>query len=103
MAETGRGGNISDAYLLMNADSRIDAAREQGAKSTESFMSQEVVPSLSTRRESEGSGSQFDKFEQLSAVDAATAIEHMTDNEYETFLKEAPPSTRTKFPSFPWR
>ncbi len=103
MTETGRGGNISDAYLLMNTDSRIADAREQGAKSTESFMSQEIVPSLSTRRESESPGSQFDKFEQLSPIEAESTIERMTDNEYETFLKEAPPSTRTKFPSFPWR
>lgn len=98
MKKTGRGGGyLNDAYYLMNKDKELDKAKKSGAASLAKHLSQSTIKSVSSKK-SEGSGSGYDKYLDLTSNQMAKEVEGMSDAAYKKFQKEAPASVREKFP-----
>ena len=97
MAETGRGGgNITDAYKLMNFEKILSNAAEKGVKTLIDTSSKDVK-TVSSKKDVEGK-SGYDKFTDYTAEQFATMIDNMSDIEADKFMANAPADLKDKFP-----
>ena len=80
MGETGRGGgNIADAYFLMNKEKLLSNAAEKGVKSLIDTSSKGVQTVNSKKDIEEKSG--YDKFTDYTANQLADYMDNLTDKE----------------------
>lgn len=97
MAETGRGGgNITDAYFLMNKEKILTEAAEKGVK-TLIDTSSKGVKTVSSKKDIEGK-SGYDKFTDYTVDQLATYIDGLSEKEADDFGKNAPQELKDKFP-----
>lgn len=97
MSETGRGGgNVADAYKLMNFDKILTNAAEKGVKSLID-KSSTGVKTVSTKKDTE-TKSGYDKFSDYTAEQLAAHLDNLTDAEADKFVKDAPQELKDKFP-----
>lgn len=97
MAETGRGGgNITDAYFLMNKEKILANAAEKGVK-TLIDTSSKGVQTVGSKKDIEGK-SGYDKFTDYTVDQLATYIDNLSEKEADDFGKNAPQELKDKFP-----
>ncbi len=92
-----------DAYRLMKYDETITKAREEGAKGAVKGLQKAGPVSIDTTG---GGGVQPTGWEAVSTMtekEFEAHIDGLDDAGMTKFLKEAPASIRTKFPSMPWK
>ncbi len=103
MAKTHRGGGVlADAYFLMNKDKILQDAKGKGAKGALENLKKGSAPASIDFGKSGGDGGGFGPYEAMTADQLQVAIDKMETGEYQKFLKDAPVSLRTKYPSVPW-
>lgn len=102
MQKTKRGGgNLSDAFYLMQKEGILKTERAKGAEAALKAITKDPVPSIgSMKGASDDDG--FGKFMNMSDDQLADAIGDMTDTEADKFYKTAPKALQKKHPSLPW-
>jgi len=102
MRKTKRGGgNLSDAFYLMQKEGILKTERAKGAEAALKAITKEPVPSIGNMKgASDDDG--FGKYMSMSDDQLADAIGDMTDTEADKFYKTAPKALQKKHPSLPW-
>ena len=101
MNKTGRGGGyIADAYWLMNKEGLLKTVMSRTAENTlKSLTNQKAPASIDTSGGGNSKPSGFESYEKMSEAALTKVIEDMSEKDFKKFLKEAPKSLRTKYPS----
>ena len=102
MQKTKRGGgNLSDAFYLMQKEGILKTERAKGAEAALKAITKDPVPSIgSMKGASDDDG--FGKFMNMSDDQLADAIGDMSEAETDKFFKTAPKALQKKHPSLPW-
>ena len=97
------GGNISDAYFLMNKEGLLKgAANKAAAKTLKDLQERSGPASIDTGQGGEAKETGFEGVEKMTEEALTKKIDGMNDKETAKFFKEAPDSLRKKYPSLPW-
>lgn len=97
------GGNISDAYFLMNREGLLKKAKESASqKAIKDLQERKGPPSIDTGRGNAPQDTGFEAYGKMTEEQLEAKIGKMSDRELDKFLKEAPQSLRSKFSSLPW-
>lgn len=89
------------AYMLMNMDKTLSETRASTAKDTIDKIKHSDVQTISTDADdTEATG--FDSYLNLTAPQMMARIQDMTDSQFSDFIKNAPDTVRSKFPTIPW-
>lgn len=101
MDKTGRGGgNLFDAYYLMNRDAEISAAKGDAAANAVESITKGAVQSISGTKGSAKTG--YGAYINLSRDQMADKLESMSESEKANFYAKAPANVKNKFPELPW-
>lgn len=93
---------LEDAYLLLNKDSIIAAAKGDGVKAMLKQLKEGDSKTVIPNKGSPGAKTGYEAFENLSADQLSGEIEGMTEKQYSNFIKDAPNSIKMKFPDIDW-
>lgn len=104
MGKTRRGGgNIADAYFLMNKEGLIKKAAAQASQKTiQDLTRRQGPPSIDTTGGGTAQDTGFAAMEKMTESQLLNRVDRMNDKELSKFLAEAPQSLRSKHPSLPW-
>ena len=104
MGKTRRGGgNIADAYFLMNKEGLIKkAAVQAGQKAIQDLAKRQGPPSIDTTGGGTAQDTGFAAMEKMTETQLLNRVDRMNDKELAKFLSEAPQSLRSKHPTLPW-
>ena len=104
MGKTRRGGgNIADAYFLMNKEGLIKkAAAQAGQKAIQDLAKRQGPPSIDTTGGGTAQDTGFAAMEKMTETQLLNRVDRMNDKELAKFLSEAPQSLRSKHPTLPW-
>jgi len=104
MGRTRRGGgNIADAYFLMNKEGLIKkAAAQAGQKAIQDLAKRQGPPSIDTTGGGTAQDTGFAAMEKMTETQLLNRVDRMNDKELAKFLSEAPQSLRSKHPTLPW-
>jgi len=91
------------AYQLMTHEDRITKAREEGAKKALEVLQKKGPASINTGDGGEVKATGWEAVEKMTEAQIESHIDKMSDSEMAKFLKEAPASVKSKYPSMPWK
>jgi len=94
---------LKKAYLLMDPEKALARAKSEAANKLIEQTQKGRVQTISARTES-APATGWEYWEQVSEADAVSAIDKMSEREYEKFLRTAPKSVRDRkeFQYLPW-
>jgi hypothetical protein len=104
MSKTHRGGgNIADAYFLMNKEGLLKGAASKAAAATIKNLQDRKGPaSIDTGKGGEVKETGFEAMEKMTEADLTKKIDGMSDKDAAKFFKTAPKALRAKYPGLPW-
>jgi hypothetical protein len=101
MKQTRRGGgNLADAYYIMNRETLLKDAKATGGRAALESLQKNHVPSIGAGAGAAPAG--MDALESMSSDQLARHIEGMSEKAYMAFLKNASPELKAKHPSIAW-
>jgi hypothetical protein len=105
MHQTHRGGgNINDAYFLMNKEGLLKgAANKAAAKTLKDLQGRKGPASIDTGSGGEVKETGFEAVEKMTATQLENYIDGLDEKATTRFLTKAPKSLRAKLPSMPWK
>jgi len=105
MNETNRGGgNISDAYFLMNKEGLLKKVADTASRAALKSITERKGPaSIDTSQGGAGKETGFEALEKMTPEQLEKHLDGLNDAAMSKFLKEAPKSIRDKLPSAPWK
>jgi hypothetical protein len=97
------GGNINDAYFLMNKEGLLKgAANKAAAKTIKDLQNRQGPASIDTGKGGEAKETGFEAMEKMTEEQLTAKIDKMSDKDASKFFKTAPKALRAKYPGLPW-
>ena len=97
------GGNISDAYFLMNKEGLLKgAASKAAAKTLKDLQERRGPASIDTGAGGDAKETGFEAMEKMTEAQLTQKIDAMSDKDAAKFFKTASKGLRAKFPGLPW-
>lgn len=96
------GGNISDAYFLMNKEGLLKTAASKAAAATIKNLQDRKGPASINTAAGDAKDTGFEAMEKMTEEALNRKIDAMNDKEVAEFFKAAPKALRAKYPGLPW-